>query len=110
MLELAKRGVVFPARIGKGYGWIATGFIMMGLGFLLTIAGSSARDGGMIGFGTLLVSAGALCLVIGFWTRLFAAIEQRLIEIQVATLGDRAREPTPEDHREAAKPSQGYIG
>lgn len=110
MFNLAQQGVVFPARIGSGYGWIVAGFIFLGLGFLMSIGASSARDAGMAAFGGLCLSAGALCLVIGFWKRMFAAVERRLIEIQIATLGERARAPTPEDYQASAKASESYLG
>lgn len=111
MINRTKGGVVFPARIGKGYGWVVTGSILLGLGVLLSMGGSSSGgSGGMLAFGGLLVSTGALCLVIGFWKRMFSAVEQRLIEIQIALLGERAKAATPEDLRAPAKGSEGYLG
>lgn len=94
-IDRASRGVVDGRRIGSGNGWLIGGL----LGFLF---GCFAAVTGGEQFAAVFMSAGGLCLVIGFWTRLFGALEQRMIEIQVAVLGAAAKVPA-EDPQSAAE-------
>jgi len=108
MIERAKGGVVMPVRIGSGIGWIVAGIILFSLGVFLGIVAGAATEPISLSLALLAISAGSLCLVIGFWTRLFHALEQRLVEVQAAILGDRAREPEASDKVRAD--NDWYIG
>lgn len=104
-IDRARRGVVDERRIGSGIGWMVAGVALLMFGVFAALGG-----GGSVA--TLVLSLAGLCVVIGFWTRLFGAIEQRLIEIQIAVLGDAAKTAAddPQASTERRDSAANYIG
>lgn len=103
---------VAPARLGRGTKRIAFGFVAVLLGGLLGAAGASVGEPGQSGFGGAVALLGAGLIAAGFWSRLFSALEMRLIEIEAwmkrdaapdstatTTPPERSREPPPSKPR-----------
>lgn len=72
---------IAPPRIGTGNAYFAAGWITLAIGVLLGIVAAAGGTGaGAIGSLFLLISGG--CFSVGFWFRLFGALERRMIDIQ----------------------------
>jgi hypothetical protein len=104
-----------PPRIGTGKGYFIAGAILILLGLFISMAGSTL-DPGPSALGGFIAIVGASCIAVGFWVKLFGALERRLIDIQ-RTVTSPSEAPAPqaaapivhrEPHREplaAAKPT-----
>jgi len=66
---------VHHERLGSGVGWFVFGVLALLGGLFLSAAGEAA--------GALLGALGGGLIVVGFWVRLFSAIEKRLIDIEL---------------------------
>ncbi|WP_454761220.1 hypothetical protein [Caulobacter segnis] len=92
---------VEPPRIGTGKGYFIAGWIVWGLGLFCAMAAAGGGTGaGAIA--SLLAAVGAGCFAVGFWVKLFGALERRLIDIQHA-IAPRAESAPVTIHREPTR-------
>jgi hypothetical protein len=70
-------------RIGEGNGYFVAGWISWAMMLLLAFI-STAGWAWASALASLLAAFGAGCFAVGFWTKLFGALERRLIDIQIA--------------------------
>lgn len=79
-----------PPRIGTGVGYFIGGGVSIVLGAMMSAA-STPLDSGPAAIGGFLFALGAALFAVGFWVKLFGALERRLIDIQMAV----TRTPAP---------------
>jgi hypothetical protein len=70
-------------RIGTGKGYFIAGWVLFGLTVLVSFAAAGGGEGARE-VASLLGAIGAGCFAVGFWVKLFGALERRLIDIQEA--------------------------
>lgn len=76
------RQPVRPARLGRGTGWIFGGAALLLLGLFVAVAAGAAGDSGSSALGGFVAVFAGGMIAVGFWTRLFSAVEARLIDIE----------------------------
>jgi len=74
-----------PPRIGTGKGYFIGGVVSLVLGVLISAA-SSPLDRSPAAIGGFLFALGTGLIAVGFWVKLFGALERRLIDIQTAVV------------------------
>lgn len=88
-----------PPRIGTGKGYFIAGWIAWAL-FLFCAMAAAGGGSGAEAVASLCAAVGIGCFAVGFWTKLFGALERRLIDVQ--------RQLAPGAAVEAEKPSVDY--
>lgn len=81
-------------RIGTGKGYFIVGAIAFGLAVFAGLAAAGGGEGAG-GFSVICLSLAVGSVVIGFWIKLFGAVERRLIDIQTAIVAGRTPSAAP---------------
>jgi len=73
---------IAPPRLGTGGFWIALGVVAVLFGLFLMVGASGIADPGMGALGGFLAALGSGLIAVGFWLRMFSALERRLMAIE----------------------------